>query len=66
MFTVNEAVRQFAEPKIVGKNIGVHPLLTLLLIYVGFGLFGFFGMLLCPIVAAVLLLLVKNDTPKIK
>ena len=66
LFVVNEAVRQFAEPKIVGKNIGVHPLLTLFLIYVGFGLFGFVGMLLFPIVAAVISLFVKNDTTKIK
>lgn len=66
LFAVNEAVRQFAEPKIVGKNIGVHPLLTLFLIYVGFGLFGFFGMLFAPILAAVVLLFVKNDTTKVE
>ncbi len=66
LFVVNEAVRQFAEPKIVGKNIGVHPLLTLFLIYVGFGLFGFVGMLLFPITAAVISLFVKNDTAKVE
>ncbi len=47
-------VRQFAEPKIVGGSIGLHPLLTLFSIYAGFKLFGFVGMIFGP--AAALLL----------
>lgn len=66
LFLVNEVVRQLAEPKIIGKNLGVHPLLTLFLIYVGFGLFGFVGMLILPIIAAVAGLLVKKNTPEVK
>lgn len=44
-------VRQVAEPKIVGGSLGIHPLLTLVSMYAGFKLFGFFGMILGPAVA---------------
>ncbi len=49
-------IRQIAEPKIVGSYIGVHPLATLAAMFAGLKLFGFFGMLLLPVV----LLGVKN------
>ncbi len=39
-------VRQIIEPKIVGKQIGLHPLLTLFAMYVGLQSFGVIGMLL--------------------
>ncbi len=41
--------RSFLEPKILGKQIGVHPVLTLLSVYVGMKLFGFFGIILMPV-----------------
>lgn len=46
-------VRQVAEPKVLGKSLGLHPLLTLFATYVGFVLFGLLGMILAPIVALV-------------
>lgn len=49
LFGVYEIIRQLLEPKIVGKNLGVHPLLSLLLIYIGYSLFGFGGILIVPI-----------------
>ena len=42
-------IRQIAEPKLVGKSLGVHPLLTVFFTYVGWSLFGLLGMLLSPI-----------------
>lgn len=48
------AIRQLAEPKIVGDAIGIHPLLSLILVISGLALFGFFGMLLLPLLAACL------------
>lgn len=39
-------VRNFIEPKIVGDNIGLHPLATLMAMYVGIKLFGIIGMFL--------------------
>jgi len=66
LFVVNLVIRQFAEPKIVGKNLDIHPVLTLLLLYVGYALFGIQGLVTVPILAAVLVVLLKeNSTPKI-
>ena len=47
-------VRQVIEPKILGKNLGVHPILTLLTLYVGYELFGLFGMIFLPILILIL------------
>lgn len=49
-------VRQMTEPKILGEQIGIHPLLTLMAMYTGLNLFGVGGMILGPIT----LLLLKN------
>ena len=47
-------IRQIAEPRIVGKSVGVHPLLTLVAMYVGYSLMGFGGLFVFPIVLMVL------------
>jgi len=49
LYLVILVVRQFVEPKVVGQQIGVHPLLTLLAMYTGLKLIGFIGMILGPI-----------------
>ena len=41
-------IHQIAEPYVVGGSLGVHPLLTLVAMYVGFRLFGIVGLLLFP------------------
>lgn len=51
LYGVVAVVRQVAEPRIVGGSIGLHPLLTLAAMYVGFKLFGIAGMLLSPAAA---------------
>ncbi|MBR5155884.1 MAG: sporulation integral membrane protein YtvI [Clostridia bacterium] len=43
-------VRQLAEPKVVSKQIGIHPILTLVSVYIGLRYFGIIGMLLAPII----------------
>lgn len=42
--------RQFLEPKIVGEQIGIHPLITLFSIYVGMKIFGVFGFIIGPVI----------------
>ena len=42
-------VRNSLEPKIVGEKIGLNPFVTLLSLYVGFRLGGFFGMVFIPV-----------------
>ena len=54
LYAVIALLRQILEPRIVGAGIGMPPLLALIAMYVGLRLFGFFGMLLLPIVAVVL------------
>lgn len=51
LYLVISLIRQVAEPKVLGKSLGLHPLLTLFATYVGFTLFGLFGMILAPVVA---------------
>ncbi len=41
-------VRQIIEPRIVGGTFGLHPILTLFAMYIGFYLFGIAGMLFAP------------------
>lgn len=49
-------VRQVLEPKLVSKNIGVHPIFTLIAMYTGFKVIGIMGLLVGPIV----LIIFKN------
>lgn len=53
-------IRSVLEPKLVGKGIGLDPLLTLAAIYVGFRLWGVVGMLLSPILAMIAAQTVKQ------
>lgn len=54
LLVLHELVRQFAEPKIIGKSIGVHPVISLLLLYVGYCALGFIGILFVPLLAVAL------------
>ncbi len=57
-------IRNVVEPRIVGYQIGLHPIITITVMYAGLRLFGFFGLLMAPITAIVVKYL--NDTGKIK
>lgn len=56
------AVRQTIEPKIVGQQIGLHPIVTLILMYVGAQMMGVLGLLILPILATILLKLNEDGT----
>lgn len=49
LFIIMSVVRQFLEPRLVSKNIGVHPIFTLIAMYTGFKFIGVMGLLLGPI-----------------
>ncbi len=51
--------RQFVEPKIVSKNIGMHPILTLMSMYVGFKVFSIGGMILGPLFLVIIISLYR-------
>lgn len=54
VYLVVVLARQFMEPKIVGDQVGLHPLITLIAMYVGMKLFGGIGLLGLPILCALL------------
>lgn len=54
LYIVITCVRQVIEPKIVGQQIGLHPLITLILMFVGLQLMGLLGLLLLPIIATLI------------
>lgn len=47
-------VRQILEPKIVGDHVGIHPLITLIAMFVGTKLFGIWGLFGFPIACAII------------
>ncbi|MGI6435418.1 MAG: sporulation integral membrane protein YtvI [Syntrophomonadaceae bacterium] len=55
VYIVISGVRQVLEPKIVGDNIGLHPLATLISLYVGLQLAGTAGLILGPVLLVILL-----------
>jgi len=62
IYIVITVVRQTIEPKIVGQQIGLHPIVTLLLMFVGAQLMGLLGLLLLPIIATLLMKLNDDGT----
>ena len=65
LFLAHEVVRQLTEPRIVGKNLGIHPVLSLVLLYVGYIVFGFFGLFLIPIASVALNTVFEKDSQSI-
>ncbi len=55
LYVTTSVVRQILEPKIVGDNIGLHPLATLVSLYIGLQLGGMVGMILGPITLIIII-----------
>lgn len=53
-------LRQILEPRLVGKSLGLHPLLALFASWVGWRLFGLLGMLLAPFAALIIKAILKT------
>lgn len=54
LYLIVMIVRQLLEPKIVGKKLGINPLVTLFAMFAGYKLAGFFGLILGPVAALVI------------
>ena len=50
LYLVITVVRNITEPKIIGAKIGIHPVLTLAVIFLGLKLFGAAGVILAPLI----------------
>ncbi|MBP1756090.1 MAG: putative rane protein, partial [Firmicutes bacterium] len=62
LYIIITVVRQTIEPRIVGQQIGLHPILTLILMYVGAQLMGVLGLLILPIIATIIVKLNEDGT----
>ena len=54
IYAAVQIMRQIMQPKILGTQIGLHPLLTLFSMYFGYKCIGFWGLLLGPVIAVML------------
>ena len=62
LFIVNAVLRQLIEPKILGKSLNLHPLVSLGAIYLGYAIFGFMGLFILPLLAVALSAALKNNS----
>lgn len=58
-------IRNFLEPKVIGDQVGMHPLLTLLSMFCGLKLIGFIGMFVFPLILIIIVTLYKNGKIKL-
>ena len=65
LYLIITVVRNFLEPKIIGDQVGIHPLLTLFAIFLGLKLFGVIGVIVCPITLIVIVGLEKRGEIKL-
>ena len=49
IYIVVTIVRNYVEPKIVGTQLGLHPIITLIAMFIGLRLFGFWGLFGLPV-----------------
>ncbi len=60
LYAVVTVIRNFIEPKVVGDQLGLNPVVSLVAIYLGYRVLGVVGMVLFPILAQLLILLHKH------
>ena len=49
IYVIVTVVRNYVEPKIVGAQLGLHPIITLVSMFIGLRLFGFWGLFGLPV-----------------
>ncbi len=54
-------MRQLLEPKILSAQIGLHPLLTLAGVFVGYKLLGFFGLIIGPMLTLIFVTYIQKQ-----
>lgn len=60
IYAVVVLVRSALEPKLVGKHLGLDPLMTLFALYAGYRLFGLGGMILAPLLTVTVMQLIPQ------
>lgn len=54
LYVIILVIHQLLEPRVVGNNIGIHPVFTLIAMYTGFKFSGIIGLFIGPIVLIIL------------
>lgn len=49
IYVIVTVIRNYVEPKIVGTQLGLHPIITLIAMFIGLRLFGFIGLFGLPV-----------------
>jgi predicted PurR-regulated permease PerM len=49
IYIIVTIIRNYVEPKIVGAQLGLHPIITLVSMFLGLRLFGFWGLFGLPV-----------------
>ncbi len=63
LYAVAAGVRTVLEPRLVGRHLGIDPLLTLIAIYTGYQFWGFLGLLIAPMLASAAVQLAEGGNP---
>ncbi len=61
LYVIILSLRNFMEPKIIGKQIGINSLFTLLFMFAGYKIFGVLGLVLFPIILIVTIKYYKSE-----
>lgn len=61
LYGIITVVRQSLEPHVVGQQIGLHPLVTLMCIFVGASLFGIVGLFGVPVAVTIFMQVRRED-----
>lgn len=61
LYLIITVVRNVLEPKLVGKQIGLHPIIMIVCMYAGLKVFGFLGLIALPVTIAFIKYLYDND-----
>lgn len=64
IYVVISVTRSVLEPKLVGKQLGLDPLVTLFALYAGFKLWGIGGMIIAPLLAVTVVQLLPENRIK--
>ena len=60
VYGITMGVRQFIEPKVLSQNIGLHPLATLLALYLGLKFIGVWGIVIGPFLVILSKAIIKS------
>lgn len=65
LYALCSGVRYFVEPKVIGKRVGMSPLISLFAMFIGLKFFGILGLLLFPLIVSIVIILAKNELIKL-